>query len=110
MQPNPSICWICQSRMPSAKSGNDRRRDSDNSFCRQYSEWLERAYSSSGASLVNTHVTAKVSLQARAAQRAGLPWAWTLQGLYRSRGEDTSDWPRTVELVNRSHSAITAVS
>lgn len=62
------------------------------------------------ASLVHTHVTVEVLLQARAAQRARLPWAWTLHGLYRSRGEDTSDWSRTVDLINRSRSAITAVS
>lgn len=63
------------------------------------------------ASLVHTHVTARVALQAKAALRqARLPWIWTLRGLYRSRGEDVSDWARTVGLVNRSNAAITGVS
>lgn len=63
------------------------------------------------ADLVHTHVTAKVSLQARTSlQSAGLPWVWTLHGLYSSRGEDVSDWPRAVHLVNQSRAAITAVS
>lgn len=63
------------------------------------------------ADLVHTHVTKKVSLQAKAAIRyAKLPWIWSLQGLCRTEGMDISDLPQTVELINRSKAIVTAVS
>lgn len=98
--------WPRSTPIPSYRINKWLRNHLYFTFSKRMADLLKRI----DASLVHTHVTAEMLLQARASQRAGLPWAWTLHGLYRSRGEDTSDWPRTVELVNRSHSAITAVS
>lgn len=62
------------------------------------------------ADLVHTHVTASVSLQARAALRqARLPWIWTLHGLCRTEGMDISDLPITTDLLNGSKAVITGV-
>ena len=63
------------------------------------------------AELVHTHVTAHVGLQASAVlNQARIPWIWTLHGLYRSRGEDTSEWVRAVRWVNGKRAMVTAVS
>lgn len=63
------------------------------------------------ADLVHTHVTHRVSLQARGVlTHARLPWIWTLHGLYRSRGEDTSDWDWTIRMMNAHRAAVTAVT
>jgi glycosyltransferase involved in cell wall biosynthesis len=50
--------------------------------------------------------------QARAIlKKADLPWVWTLRGLYKSRGQDTSQWVKALKLIAASESAcITAVS
>lgn len=62
------------------------------------------------ASLAHTHISTRVGLQAGAVlEQARLPWIWTVHGLYRSRGEDTSEWGRAARLVNRSNAMVTAV-
>lgn len=99
--------WPTSTPIPSYHFNKWLRNHLYFTFPRRMAHLLKRI----DASLVHTHVTAKVSLQAQAVlQRADMPWIWTLHGLYRSRGEDTSDWKRTVDLINRSSGAITAVS
>jgi glycosyltransferase involved in cell wall biosynthesis len=63
------------------------------------------------ADLVHTHVTTRVGLQASAIlQYAKIPWVWTIHGLYRSRGEDTSDWAYAARLVMSKKMVVTGVS
>lgn len=64
-----------------------------------------------GANLVHTHVTSRVDLQAHGVlRRAGLPWVWTLHGMYRPEGTELARWSRAVQCARRGRSAITAVS
>jgi glycosyltransferase involved in cell wall biosynthesis len=63
------------------------------------------------AELVHTHVTSHVGLQADAVlHQARIPWIWTLHGLYRSRGEDTKEWNKTIRWVNKERAVVTGVS
>jgi glycosyltransferase involved in cell wall biosynthesis len=60
-----------------------------------------------GADLVHTNLTAHIAAQAKAVlQFQHLPLVWTVHGLYRSRGEDTPDWPTAFRLVRCSDRAV----
>ena len=73
---------------------------------------LERLLRHIDADLVHSHLTSEMYWQARAIlKKADLPWVWTLRGLYKSRGQDTSQWAKALKLIAASESAsITGVS
>lgn len=77
-------------------------------FPRRLSALLRRI----DADLVHTHFHQTIHLQARGVIcRAHLPFIWTLQGLYNSRGHDTSNWPSVLDLISGTrNAALTAVS
>jgi glycosyltransferase involved in cell wall biosynthesis len=63
------------------------------------------------ADLVHSHISSHIYHQSLAVIRfAHLPWVWTLHGLYRSRGKDTTGWSRTIRLINKNRAYVTAVS
>lgn len=73
---------------------------------------LSRLLADIDADLVHSHLTVSMKWQALAVLRhARLPWIWTIRGLYKSRGEDTSHWNKTLSLIASSDGArVTGVS
>lgn len=60
--------------------------------------------------LVHSHVSARIDLQARAVVGSGLPWVWTLHGVYEANGVEIGRWKQAVEGMRHRAACLTAVS
>ena len=104
---------FCPMRWPPARFSPSYRADQflRNRLYFAFPFRLARLLKKIKADLVHTHVTHRIALQASAVLHyARLPCVWTLHGLYRSRGEDASDWDRTIRMMNKTKAAVTAVT
>ncbi len=64
-----------------------------------------------GATIVHSHVTARIDEQADAVlEGAGRPWVWTIHGMYQPSGEELERWKRAGRLCAGGRSRVTAVS
>lgn len=102
------IRWFPPNLLPSYRLNRFLRHRSQFTF-----SWrLARLLRAIDAHLVHSQLTASMYWQANAVLRkANLPWVWTLHGLYKTRGEDVTQWEPALKLIAASDiAAVTGVS
>ncbi len=76
-----------------------------------FSRRLAREFRALEATIVHTHISARIDEQAEAALlMAGVPWVWTIHGLYRPAGRELDRWRRATRLLDAGRGLVTGVS
>lgn len=102
------IRWPKHTPIPSYRFNRWLRRHLEFSFSRR----LSLVLADIDADVVHSQLTASMKWQAKAILHyARIPWVWTIHGLYKSRGEDISQWNDALARIAISEaSMITGVS
>ena len=72
---------------------------------------LAHEFTALGATIVHSHISERIDEQAGAAIfLAGVPWVWTIHGLYRPEGRELDRWKEAAKILDEGRGRIMGVS